>query len=75
MIKSSQEATSIVSPIRNAKPSRSASTLHRLRNAVAFLEPEDAKLTGMTRSLDRRLLALNLQQMSPAGEPVIRKVA
>jgi hypothetical protein len=43
------------------------------RIAVASAEPEDAHLTGMTRSLDRRLLALNLR----AGASPIprRKVA
>jgi hypothetical protein len=33
-------------------------------------EPEDARLTGGTRSLDRRLLALNLY-VSPAGTKAV----
>ncbi|MGI4854767.1 MAG: hypothetical protein ACRYF4_12070 [Janthinobacterium lividum] len=39
------------------------STLAALRrkiSVVAAREPEDAEMTGMTRSLDRRLLALNV---------------
>ncbi len=42
-------------------PAKFASEMDRLRSAVAGSEHEDARLTGMTRSLDRRLLALNLQ--------------
>ena len=34
--------------------------LQHSRSAVARHEPEDAEITGMTRSLERRLLALNL---------------
>ncbi len=49
-----------------------AATLHGRRKAVASAEPEDAHLTGMTRSLDRRLLALNL---TPAAQGVALKVA
>ena len=40
-----------------------------LRNASVFSlkkEPEDARLTGGTRSLDRRLLALNLTPFAKA---------
>ena len=36
------------------------SQLHARLAAVALCEPEDAQMTGMTRSLDRRLLALNV---------------
>jgi hypothetical protein len=36
--------------------------------AVASAEPEDAHLTGMTRSLDRRLLALNLRPVTAASK-------
>ena len=53
----------------------SASNLHRMRSAVDVSEDADAQLTGMTRSLDRRLLALNLQPVSPASEPGYMKVA
>jgi hypothetical protein len=35
-------------------------------------EPEDARLTGGTRSLDRRLLALNLSGSRPGGLSGIR---
>ena len=38
----------------------SVTSLHRRRSDVATHEPEDAEMTGMTRSLERRLLALNL---------------
>ena len=34
------------------------------RNLLAASEPEDAAMTGMTRSLGRRLLALNLQPVT-----------
>jgi hypothetical protein len=58
---------------------RPGSALHRLdspemtaslpgrRSAIAMSEPEDAQLTGMTRSLDRRLLALNLKPAASAS--------
>ena len=42
------------------------SNLDQMRSAVASSEDADAHLTGMTRSLNRRLLALNLQP-SPLG--------
>jgi len=35
---------------------------------VMLKEPEDARLTGGTRSLDRRLLALNLSRTGPAAD-------
>jgi hypothetical protein len=41
-----------------------AGTLMRRRNAIASAEPDDADITGMTRSLDRRLLALNLKPVA-----------
>jgi hypothetical protein len=44
-----------------------AGSIHGRRIAVASAEPEDAQITGMTRSLDRRLLALNLKPV--ASEP------
>lgn len=60
--------TDIISGIVVRKPELAtlmvAGSLHGRRNAVASSEPEDAHITGMTRSLDRRLLALNLK---PAG--------
>ena len=43
-----------------------ASSLYLRRSALAVAEHEDARLNGMTRSLDRRLLALNLQPLSEA---------
>lgn len=47
-------------PIPNRQPVPRASSLRVLPK-----EPEDARLTGGTRSLDRRLLALNLSGLSP----------
>jgi len=41
-----------------------AASLPGKRSAIAMSEPEDAQLTGMTRSLDRRLLALNLKPVA-----------
>ena len=51
-----------------------ASRFHRMRSAVDVLEDADAHLTGMTRSLDRRLQALNLQP-SPESRFNYMKVA
>jgi hypothetical protein len=45
----------LIRPPANRQPMPRPSSLLNLPN-----EPEDAKLTGGTRSLDRRLLALNL---------------
>lgn len=42
------------------------------RSATLFAmpkEPEDARLTGGTRSLERRLLALNLSRPKSASKP------
>lgn len=44
-----------------------AASLPGKRSAIAMSEPEDAQLTGMTRSLDRRLLALNLKPVASAS--------
>ncbi len=53
-----------------------AGTLQGRRNAITKAEPEDAKITGMTRSLDRRLLALNLKPVAhAAGSAPTLKVA
>jgi hypothetical protein len=54
----------IVSP--KVAPSR-VGALHARRSAVAQRESEDAQITGMTRSLDRRLLALNLKPVASVG--------
>ncbi len=53
---------------------RSPTKLKRVPNLVSraalqsfvclAMEPEDAKITGATRSLSRRLLALNMPQMN-----------
>lgn len=53
-------------------PPMMASSLHGRRIAVASAEPEDAQITGMTRSLDRRLLALNLRPMSSVPAPALK---
>lgn len=47
------------------------------RSAIAMTEPEDAQLTGMTRSLNRRLLALNLKPVAsaPSQQVAALKVA
>lgn len=49
------------------KRAANSNTLMQKRAALAFSEPEDAMITGMTRSLDRRLLALNLGSKVPAA--------
>jgi hypothetical protein len=66
----STPVTSVPQRLRFPSPAPS------LRNAGLFSlekEPEDARLTGGTRSLDRRLLALNLAPFAKA-KPV-RSVA
>ena len=46
-----------------------------LRSSVDLpQEPEDARLTGGTRSLSRRLLALNIPGLSIAKEPLARNL-
>jgi hypothetical protein len=63
-------------PVEAGRPVTSANQLRRLPNRPAdegrmgFTlpnEPADARLTGGTRSLDRRLLALNLSRMRSLG--------
>jgi hypothetical protein len=49
-----------------------AGPLYGRRMAVASAEPEDAHLTGMTRSLDRRLLALNLRPVAGASTSALK---
>lgn len=52
---------------RRTDSSEMAASLPGRRSAIAMSEPEDAQLTGMTRSLDRRLLALNLKPVASAS--------
>jgi len=64
----------LVPPVERGKPVASATALRAIPNSptaplistmcALARESEDAHITGGTRSLDRRLLALNL---SPAG--------
>ena len=53
-----------------------SASLHGRRSAIAKAEPDDVHLTGMTRSLDRRLLALNLKpaasMLYAASAPVLK---
>jgi hypothetical protein len=49
--------------------------LHGRRHAIDMKEHEDAHLTGMTRSLDRRLLALNLKPVASISKAPALKVA
>ncbi len=52
-----------------AGPEARAAALQKSRFARLPHEPEDARLTGVTRSLNRRLLALNLAgSLTPARE-------
>ncbi|MEG9432457.1 hypothetical protein [Terriglobus sp. ADX1] len=55
------------STLRRSDSSEMAASLPGRRSAIAMSEPEDAQLTGMTRSLDRRLLALNLKPVASAS--------
>ena len=69
-------ATENVPHLRNCREVSSTNEqLSRHRKVVASGEPEDAKITGMTRSLDRRLLALNLVPTVGIGALKVRKVA
>lgn len=43
-----------------------STSFHGRRSAIASSEPDDVHLTGMSRSLDRRLLALNLKPAASA---------
>jgi hypothetical protein len=56
-VESGKPITSVtyLRPIKSRQPTPRADTLFTLPK-----EPEDARITGGTRSLDRRLLALNL---------------
>ena len=69
----------IVSGVGTRKPELAtlvaAGSLHGRRIAVASAEPEDAHITGMTRSLDRRLLALNLKPVASASAMPALRVA
>lgn len=47
-----------------------AAALSKSRFARLPEEPEDARLTGVTRSLNRRLLALNLRGSLRRSEPM-----
>jgi hypothetical protein len=55
--------------VTTVTPRRPVQTEPAKRPAAVALprEPEDARLTGGTRSLDRRLLALNLGGSRPGG--------
>ena len=55
------------STLRRMDSPEMAASLPGRRSAIAMSEPEDAQLTGMTRSLDRRLLALNLKPVATAS--------
>lgn len=48
-------------PVFVAGPAARAAALSKSRFSRLPQEPEDARLTGVTRSLTRRLLALNLR--------------
>lgn len=50
-----------------AGPEARTSALRKSRFARLPQEPEDARMTGVTRSLARRLLALNLNGTLPQG--------
>jgi hypothetical protein len=48
-------------PVIMASGAARAAALSKSRFARLLQEPEDARLTGVTRSLQRRLLALNMK--------------
>lgn len=51
-------------------PSRLANIANHLQNNI-LLEPEDAGLTGGTRSLTRRLLGLNISSRRKSPESIV----
>ena len=58
-------------PVMSVGGSQSIPNQRSPRTAGRFAlpgEPEDARLTGGTRSLDRRLLALNLVRVRPSAD-------
>lgn len=54
-----------ISRSAEALPIHNLTAIYRRRGLVEAQESEDAVMTGMTRSLDRRLLALNLPRIEP----------
>jgi hypothetical protein len=63
------EAGKPITSVTNFRPA-AGSRKPASRTAAIFTlpkEPEDARITGGTRSLDRRLLALNVSGQRPAG--------
>ena len=55
-------------PVLVAGREAQANALSKSRLAALPQEPEDARMTGVTRSLNRRLLALNVRgSLLPAG--------
>ncbi|SNS30581.1 hypothetical protein SAMN05421770_101422 [Granulicella rosea] len=58
-----------------AGPEARAAALQKSRFAKLPHEPEDARLTGVTRSLNRRLLALNLSGSLAQSQELSAKIA
>jgi hypothetical protein len=54
-----------------AQPHSKLATLHTRIPAGAGMEPEDARLTGATRSLFRRLMGLNVMRAPAPMVPVV----
>ena len=75
MTRKTQSTRSSTALVASSVAEVPTASLHRRRSAVDVSEDADARLTGMTRSLDRRLLALNLQPMRPGNEFGYMKVA
>jgi len=59
-----QPGVAVPQAVQPISPNRQSTLRGRLRLAK---EPEDARITGGTRSLDRRLLGLNLAGPRPAN--------
>lgn len=57
-------------PVPNRQPAPRSATLFAMPK-----EPEDARLTGGTRSLERRLLALNLAHPAKQGTSCAPKLS
>jgi hypothetical protein len=72
---SRSHADVLVTTVTPIRPPASRQPAPRPSNLLSLpKEPEDARLTGGTRSLDRRLLALNLN-FSGIKKPVFRRVS
>ena len=68
-------ADSLRQPQDGAQETGTLLTALSARTRLAFREPEDARLTGGTRSLMRRVMGLNVTALAGTRKPQARPVA